>query len=76
MSCEDCTCEKEECTHEAVYYCDCCDGIHCLACDEKWENHTKWRDYWYNAEDLSGPTHTFETVGASCDAASECDCPA
>ena len=59
MSCTDCTCKTEDCKHETVYYCDCCKGVHCFDCDEKWENHTDWRDFWHNAEDLTGPTHTF-----------------
>ena len=58
MKCKDCTCE--DCKHENLKYCECCGGVHCATCDEKWENHTRWRDFWYNAEDLTGPTHTFE----------------
>ena len=76
MSCTDCTCKTEDCKHETVYYCDCCKGVHCCDCDEKWENHTDWRDYWHNAEDLTGPTHTFDSRrNDHCMKPGDCDSP-
>ena len=35
MKCNDCTCE--DCKHENVKYCECCGGVHCVDCGEKWE---------------------------------------
>jgi len=32
--CKDCTCE--DCKHENLKYCECCGGVHCVDCGEKW----------------------------------------
>ena len=34
MKCKDCTCE--DCKHENLKYCECCGGVHCVDCGEKW----------------------------------------
>ena len=34
MKCNDCTCE--DCKHENLKYCECCGGVHCVDCGEKW----------------------------------------
>ena len=36
----DSLCGKEDCKHLDVYYCDCCEGIHCEDCDVKWVSPT------------------------------------
>ena len=32
--CEDCT--SKDCKHENLKYCECCGGVHCVDCGEKW----------------------------------------
>ena len=55
ISCKDCLCGKEDCKHENLKYCECCGGVHCVDCDEKWESPPVGPSYIYNVKDRECP---------------------
>ena len=46
-NCKDCTCE--DCKHENLKYCECCGGVHCVDCGEKWtEDQPEIHQFFYD----------------------------
>ena len=61
INCTDCPCKKEDCRHENLKYCEGCNGVRCMDCGVMWGRSSDWSTYWYNTDDMDGPTHTWET---------------
>ena len=62
MKCKECP--SRECKHKNLKYCECCNSVVCVDCDEKWEKPFELLNQW---PDSYGITYKItEDGGTTC----------